>query len=123
MSYKKYEFIDLTTSDVAFRAYGLSLEEVFCNAAKAMFSVMVDLNMVPPDEQVKVEVDARTEESLLYSWLSDLLLEAEVNGYFFSSFRVEKIWNENDRFHLKGIGLGSEAKEELLETLVKGVTY
>ncbi|MFX1511230.1 MAG: archease [Promethearchaeota archaeon] len=123
MSTKKFEFVDLTTSDVAFRAWGQSIEEVFCNAAEAMFSIMFDLEMVPPIEQVNVEVEAQTEESLLYAWLSDLLLEAEVNGYFFSSFHIEKIWNENERFYCVGKGIGSEAKQEYLETLVKGVTY
>ncbi len=123
LTLKKFEFLDLTTSDVAFRAYGESLEEVFCNAAQAMFSIMFDLNMVPDNEQVEILIEAQTEEDLLYAWLSDLLFEAEVNGYFFSSFQIDKVWSENERFHCKGKGLGSEARQDLLQTLVKGVTY
>jgi len=120
---KNFEYLDLTTSDVAFRAYGQSLEEVFCNAAQAMFAIMIDLEKVPTHKQVYIEVEARTEEALLHSWLSELLFEAEVNGYFFSFFQIEQIWMKNERHHLKGVALGSAAKAELLQTLVKGVTY
>ena len=39
---KKFEYIDITTADVAFVAYGKDLNELFENAALAMFEVMVN---------------------------------------------------------------------------------
>lgn len=84
---------------------------------------MFELEKVPTHKQVRIEVEARTKEALLYAWLSELLFEAEVNGYFFSSFQIEQIWLKNERYYLKGVAIGSAAKAELLQTLVKGVTY
>ena len=123
MPNKTFEYLDLTTSDVAFRAYGQSLEEVFCNAAQAMFAIMFDLDEVSSQKQVILNVVARNKEALLYSWLSDLLFEAEVNGYFFSTFQIKELGTRDERYYLNGIAYGSPAKIELLQTIVKGVTF
>jgi len=123
MPNKTFEYIDLTTSDVAFRAYGQSLENVFCHAAQAMFAIMFDLDEVSAQEQVVLNIVARTKEALLYLWLSDLLLEAEVNGYFFSSFQIKELGIRDEQYYLNGIAYGSPAKIDLLQTIVKGVTY
>lgn len=118
----RYEYLDEITSDQIFRAYGSSLSEVFVNAAMAMFGVMYDLNEIQIDEFIQVEASARTEERLLYHWLTNLLFEFEVEGIFFSEFTIDTFnRNDNDTLHVIGTAKGSRIMPQII-TQVKGVT-
>jgi len=50
-----YEILD-HTADAGVRGIGKTVEEAFCEAARGMFSLMVDLERVEPKEAMKVEV-------------------------------------------------------------------
>jgi SHS2 domain-containing protein len=119
----KFEYFDEITSDQMFRAYGSTLPEVFEHAAMALFGVMYDLVEVRIEDEVKVEAKGIDKEKLLYDWLSNLLLEFEVEGVFFAEFSVKKINESSENgFHLIGIAKGSRKMPEL-RTHVKGVTF
>jgi SHS2 domain-containing protein len=118
-----YEYLDEITSDQLFRAYGDTLPEVLCSAAKAMFGVMYDLEEVTLETEVLVKAEGSTEERLLYDWLSNLLLEFEVEEVFFADFSITSIEeNEKGELQLIGLGKGSPQMPEL-RTHVKGVTF
>lgn len=118
----EFEYFDEITSDQLFRAYGSSLPEVFRTAAKAMFGVMYDLEEVKLDTEVHVKAQGTDEERLLYDWLSNLLIEFEVEGIFFADFIVTSIEEKPDEgFHLVGKAKGGSKMPEL-RTHVKGVT-
>jgi SHS2 domain-containing protein len=85
---KKFEFIDITTADVAFIAYGKSLDELFANAALAMFEVMINTKQVEPKVEVKVEVEGNDLESLMFNWLNELLVYVDAENLAFSEFDV-----------------------------------
>lgn len=119
----KFEYFDEITSDQLFRAYGSTLPEVFEHAAMAMFGVMYDLEEVRIEDQVKVEAKGSDKEKLLYDWLSNLLLEFEVEGVFFAEFSVKAINESPEKeLHLIGTAKGSRKMPEL-RTHVKGVTF
>ena len=118
----EFEYFDEITSDQLFRAYGSSLPEVFRTAAKAMFGVMYDLEEVKFDTEVEVKAQGVDEEHLLYDWLSNLLIEFEVEGVFFADFTITSIEEKSDEgFHLTGIAKGGHEMPEL-RTHVKGIT-
>ena len=118
-----YEYPDEITSDQMFRAYGHSLQEVFINAAKAMFGVMYDLEEVQVETSVRVTAQGETIEQLLYDWLSNLLIEFEVEGVFFKDFSFDTFEEQKGPpFHLTGQAMGGCAMPEL-QTHVKGVTF
>ena len=118
----EYEYFDEITSDQMFRAYGSTLEEVFRSAAKAMFGVMYDIEEVKLETEIKVTAKGVDEEHLLYDWLSNLLLEFDVEGVFFSDFSILSIKKQpGEDFQLLGIAKGSTEMPEL-RTHVKGVT-
>ncbi len=48
---KKFKFIDITTADVAFVAYGKDLNELFTNAALALSETMIDASQI--EQKVK----------------------------------------------------------------------
>jgi SHS2 domain-containing protein len=118
----EYEYSDEITSDQLFRAYGTTLPEVFRNAGKAMFGVMADLEEVEIDHEVEVKAEGIDEQHLLYDWLSNLLLEFEVEGVFFAEFSINSIEEKpSEGFRLISMAKGSQKIPEL-RTHVKGVT-
>lgn len=117
-----YEFLDIT-SDVMFRAYGANEAELFENAAKAMFSVICEIDSVKPEKEVEFTFSAESLEELLFEWLSRLLTESEIEEVFFSEFRVYEINKTSGQYTLNGRALGEDASVEKGATLVKGVTY
>lgn len=117
----KYKFLERLTSDVLFEAYGQSLEEVFANAAEAMLAVYCDLQRVEPVKMIEIELEEEDEESLLHAWLRELLVRVELENMFFSRFEV-KI-ERNEKVKLRAKIWGDRIKPELVQTVVKGVTY
>jgi len=79
------------TADIGIVAHGPTLADAFANAAKAMFSLMVDLDRVEEHEERRVEVEADDPEGLLVAWLAELLYISEVDNIVFSRFRIDEI--------------------------------
>lgn len=124
---KDFEFLDITTSDLGFKSYGKTLEELFVNSAKALFSIICDINMVPKNKSIEFSISGNPEE-LLYDWLSKLLMLSDSEELFFSEFLVslkrknkEKDWKK-DEFLLKARCLGDFANQAYSRTEVKAIT-
>jgi SHS2 domain-containing protein len=118
----RFRFLeDIATADVAFEAFGKTLEEAFSNAALAMFEVQTDTGKVKPVVSKDVEIVSETKESLLFDWLSELLYLRDINSMFFSKFdiKIEK----NEKFKLTGKIYGEKIGGHELRTEVKGVSY
>ena len=60
-------------ADIGFEAFGSTREEVFANAARALFHLMVDLDYIGPRDGILMEVEGSDPASLLVNWLSELL--------------------------------------------------
>jgi SHS2 domain-containing protein len=118
-----FEYLD-HTADIGVRGIGETVEEAFCEAARAIFNLMVDLEEIVPEEAVHVAVEARQLDLLLVEWLSDLLVKKDLEGLLLSSFHVELREMENG-FSLRGVGWGEplDLKRHQPKTEVKGVTY
>jgi len=119
---KPFEFVDITSADVAFVAYGKDLNELFANAALAMFEVMVNTKQVEKRIEEKISVDAYDLESLMFNWLNELLYVSDSKNLAFSEFDV-KVDDRN--FILEAICKGEEISPEKHETrtVVKAATY
>ena len=64
-------------ADIGFLAYGATLKELFANSALAMISLACDLEGVCETEKRKIEAAGEDVESLLYSWLAEILAVAD----------------------------------------------
>ena len=118
----EFKFLeDVATADVAFEAYGKTLEEAFANAAMAMFEVQTDVKTVEPCVSKNVELVSENRESLLFDWLSELLYLRDTNSMFFGKFDI-KI-EENGKLKLSGKVFGDKIEGHELRTEVKGVSY
>lgn len=119
---KKFEFLDITTADTAFVAYGKDLNEVFANAALAMFEVMINTKQIKPKIKKTVKVEADDLKGLLFAWLNELLVFYGSNNLAFSKFEVKV---EGERMELKAVCYGEEIDPQKHEvrTEVKACTY
>ncbi len=119
---EKFKFIDITTADVAFEAYGSTLSELFENAALAMMEVMVNTKQIKPKKKVQIELKDEDLKGLLFSWLNELLFYYGSEGLVFSKFEVEV---DASSYSLKASCLGEPINPEKHEirTEVKAATY
>jgi SHS2 domain-containing protein len=118
-----YRFLE-HTADVMVEAYGASMGEAFSFAAKAMFEVMFDTTKVSPETIATVSVSAADLESLLYSWLEELLFRFDVDRMAFSQFKFVILEN-GEKVEGKGEVRGEpyDRAKHGARTEVKAVTY
>jgi SHS2 domain-containing protein len=85
-----WAFIDeLTSADVAFRATGGSLEELFCSSVDATGAVMVgDPSSLEPRQTRQVGLRAESIEMLLYELLEAVLRLKDTDGLFVRVGRI-----------------------------------
>ncbi|AKB26937.1 Archease [Methanosarcina siciliae T4/M] len=121
---KKYEYLE-HTADIKFLAYGNTLEEVFENAALAMFNVIIDTGEVSGETAREVCLTSPDLEYLLVDWLSELLYLFEVDEIVFWKFRVKEIREEEGECSIKAVASGEQYYPEShpFETEIKAVTY
>ena len=121
---KDFEVLD-HTADIRLRIYGDTLEGLFINAAKGMFSLITDLKNVDRRVSHHVQERADTLEDLLVVWLQELLYQFHVNRLvcreFFVTLRTEEM-----PYRIEGYAEGEEAndtKHAIRSREVKAVTY
>lgn len=119
---EKFEFIDITTADVAFIAYGKDLNELFSNAALAMFEVMVNTKQVKPKIKKKIRTNGNDLESLMFNWLNALLVYVDGNNLVFSNFKV-KVNEKRLSLTAECRGEKVDSKKHEIRTVVKAATY
>jgi len=117
---KRFETFD-HGADIGIRGFGRTLEEAFVNGAKAMFSIMVDIEKVNGKEKREVRCEAPDREILFVEWLNQLLSIAHLEKMLFSDFAV----NIKDDTLLTGYGEGEKIDKSRhpLLTEVKAATY
>lgn len=117
-----YKLLD-HTADVAIEVWADSLEELFVEAAKAMFSEIVgNLSTVQEKTEVDIQVSGDTLEDLLVGWLSDLLFYFDVAKFIFSKFEV-KVSSDMRSMEGKAKGEIFHPGRHNLRTHIKAVTY
>jgi len=117
---KKYELIN-HTADIGIIAYGNTKEEAFEVAAEAMFDLICPLDKVEDKERFDIEVDAEDLESLLVTWLNELLYVFDVKKLIFKKFNVTLIGNNQLISHCFGEKFDPKKHEIIRE--IKAVTY
>ncbi len=109
-------------ADQGIRGYGETLEEAFQEIAKALQSIMADLDKVENKKTSKIKIEAEDTESLLIKWLNELLYLFDVKGTIYKEFKV-KI--NKDKKVLKAEVKGEEYNIEKHGPgdIVKAITY
>ncbi len=123
MSSKPYEYLE-HTADLFFRSYGKSPGECFGNAARAMFSAMIDLDSVKPLLKKTIRLESGDLPALLHDFLSEALFFFGTEGLVFRIFDV-RIEEKDGRYRLFASLAGEkfDRKKHVMLTDVKAVTY
>jgi SHS2 domain-containing protein len=103
-----FEFLgDIAIADLAFRAWGKSLEEVFCQAGRATMAAMVaELESVEARQECRVELRAADAEMLLFDFLHEIVYFKDAERLLLLPARVEI--KEQEGFFLEGLLRGEE---------------
>ncbi|RKY42394.1 MAG: archease [Candidatus Makaraimicrobium thalassicum] len=109
------------TADIAARIYGRTIPELLENAAFAMFDMAGDLEGLALEEAVKVAVEAPDTESLLVSWLNELLYISYSRDALFSWFHVLTL--EGNRLTAEAKGQRLKGETNRLRSEIKAATY
>ncbi len=119
---KKFEFLDISTADVAFAAYGHDLKELFTNSARALFEIIVATKGIEPEVKKPVEVKGHDLKSLMFNWLSELIFLSSSEEIVFSQFNV-KVDEGALALSADCYGEKIDPKKHELRTEVKAATY
>lgn len=121
MGVKPYEIID-HTADIGVRVEGESLEELFVNAAEAMFDVTVASkpNLVS-SISVPIDVEAGRIDELFVKWLQELLYVFDTRHLVLSNFYIDEISETSLSGGAKGMKFDKLRHE--VKRQIKAVTY
>jgi SHS2 domain-containing protein len=108
-------------ADIGFRAYGRTREELFQNAALALFSLGCDPDAVRETESRQIEVSGSDKEALLYAWLAELLAAAEAEYLVFR--RAEITSFAPDSVSGRAFGEPFDRARHRMGTHIKAVTF
>jgi SHS2 domain-containing protein len=109
------------TADIGFEAFGETREEVFANAARALFHIVIDLGTVELRESAKIMVAGEDPPSLLVNWLSELLFLQDAEGWLFREFAINSLSEKSLAAVARGEQL--DPARHQLKLLVKAITY
>jgi SHS2 domain-containing protein len=94
-----YKFLDdIAIADIAFEAWGDTLEEMFASAADATMNVMVsDIDGIERKENRTIALKAERMDMLLFDFLQELIFFKDAEMLL---LRVENVKiGHNDKFH------------------------
>ncbi len=109
------------TADVGITAWGDSLEELFANAARGMFTLMIESGTARPAKVFPVEARGADLPSLLVAWLNELLYRCEAEEWAPSDVQVLAIETGFVRGELTGEPVDRERHR--FKGVVKAATY
>jgi SHS2 domain-containing protein len=119
---EKYRFLKDLTSDVLFEAFGKTEEELFENAAEAVFAVQAKIDEIKPVEKLEFKFGGEDLKHTLFRFLNDLIAEAEIAELFLSKFDVKLEKAADGKYKGKVTARGEPISPQKGETVVKAVT-
>ena len=117
---KDFEIVN-HTADVGIIAYGADMSQAFANAARALFSLITELDDVDEVLHRDIELTATDEESLLVEWLNELIYQFDTEGIIFKRFDIIQL--DNTQLKARSYGEKVDSSKHKLKTGVKAATY
>lgn len=109
------------TADVGITASADTLHELFSNAARGMFALMIAPDTTRSAGSLSVEARGTDLPSLLVAWLNELLYRCEVEEWAPADVRVLEV--EGGRVHGELLGEPADPARHRFKTIVKAATY
>ena len=117
----KIRFIE-HPSDVGFEVYGDTLEELYANAAIAMYSLMTDVDEIGGEEEREIEINSEDLYSLMFDWLDELIFLFDSESLVMRSFDIAI---DESNFSIQGTCKGGKfnPSKHVSGIIIKAVTY
>ena len=109
------------TADIGIIAYGEGINQAFINAAKGLFSLIIDPAEVSVKKTWEISVTAPDRGALLVNWLNELIYLLDAQGTLFKDFEIIEI--SETGLKVKGYGEKINIKKHHLKREVKAATY
>ena len=109
-------------SDVGFEVYGDTLEELFANAAIAMYSLMTDVDEIEEEEEREIEINSEDLYSLMFDWLDELIFLFDSESLVMKKFDIAV---NKTNFSICGNCKGGkfDPSKHVSGIIIKAVTY
>lgn len=109
------------TADLGMEVQGNDLKDLFAQAGRAFFDLMIGLGCIKTKKEERIGVSAPDTEALLVAWLSELLFLFETRRLVFSDFNICRLNPES----LEAVGLGEtyDPQKHPVRQVFKAVTY
>lgn len=117
---RSYEIID-HTADVGIIAYGTDIEELFSNAALALFSLITEPEGIEEKLHLDLEVSSEGRDSLLVEWLNELIYLFDVKHILFNRFHIRSLTDNDLKAACYGENL--DPTRHKIKMGVKAATY
>ena len=117
---KDFEIID-HTADVGIIAYGTDIRQAFANAARAMFSLITELDEVEEVIYRDIELTAPDQESLIVEWLNELIYLFDTENIIFERFDITQL--NSKELKARSYGEKVNSSKHKLKTGIKAATY
>ncbi len=109
------------TADLGLRIWAPELTDLFAEAARALFSIIVENpDAVRPLEERAFAIEGKELDYLLLDWLNELLYTFDTNRILFAEFDIE-MDEHGMRARVRGEPI--DHKRHHLEHEVKAITY
>jgi SHS2 domain-containing protein len=109
------------TADLGLRVRAASLDELFADAGRALFSVIVaNFDAVEPVQELPLEIEGSRLDDLLHDWLAELLYTFDTRRVLLSDFRVRV---RDERLEATASGEPFDPERHELDMEVKAITY
>jgi len=82
---KDFELLE-HTADIGIIAYGKDLKHLFRNAARGLFSLIIDLEDINSSASKEVKMTSSNREGLLFEWLNELIYLFDRYNMVFNRF-------------------------------------
>ncbi len=105
------------TADIAIRVWGADFAELFRHAALGMASQLTDVDTVPVETALTIELQAADVEMLLIEWLGELLYLGEKHEVVFTQFDILEV----EDTALRAVARGGPVPR--LDHHIKAVTF
>jgi SHS2 domain-containing protein len=109
------------TADKGIRAWGRNLPDLFVNAARGLWSLMVEAGTARAERMLPVKVEANDLETLLVAWLNELLYLHEVEEFVAARFAITHL--SDTTLEAEVWGEGVDRARHCQVGHVKAVTY
>ena len=117
---EEFEIIN-HTADVGIIARGADVNEAFANAAKALFSLITELDEVDETLHRDIELNAPDQESLLVEWLNELIYLFDTDNIIFKRFDIVLL--SNTQLQARSYGYKVDSSKHELKMGIKAATY